>query len=369
MIFVARNDTSVIGRWWWTVDRWMLAAVLIIMAIGVMLTMTASPAVAERIHVDGFYFVRHQIMYLVPAIGILFSVSLLNPMQVRRLAAIVFILSIIAVMLTIFIGVEIKGARRWLSLGFISLQPSEFLKPSFFVVSAWLFAEQRNANGQFKGDRVSICLLGIILSLLLLQPDLGMSTLVSVVWFGQFFLAGLPFVWVILFMVLGVGGLFGAYATFDHVKSRIDRFLDPSTGDTYQVEKSLEAFMSGGVMGRGPGEGVVKNSIPDVHADFIFAVVGEELGLFAALLIIGFFAFIVVRGYNRLLKENDLFIVLAAAALIAQFGLQALVNMGSTVQLIPAKGMTLPFISYGGSSLLSMAFGMGMVLALTRRKS
>lgn len=368
MIEVARTDKSTVGRWWWTIDRWMLGALLLTMAVGVFLTMTASPSVAERLNLSGFYFVQRQIIFLIPSLLIMIGISMLSPLAVRRLAMIVFLISFLMLIVTLFAGVEIKGARRWISLGFMSIQPSEFIKPSLFVVSAWLFAEQRR-TARFPGDFLSIGLVGIVALLLLLQPDLGMTSLIMIVWFGQFFLAGLPFFWVILFGVVGVGGLVGAYFTFPHVQSRVDRFLDPTSGDTYQVEKSLEAFTTGGIFGRGPGEGVIKNNIPDVHSDFIFAVAGEEFGLIASLLIVGLFAFVVMRSYSRLLNETNLFIVLAAGGLIAQFGLQALVNMGSTTQLIPAKGMTLPFISYGGSSLLSLSYGMGMVLALTRRRN
>jgi cell division protein FtsW len=203
----------------------------------------------------------------------------------------------------------------------------------------------------------------------MLQPDLGMTVVVSAMWFAQFFLAGLPIIWVVSFSIAGAVGLGGAYLTLPHVRERIDGFVDPATGDTYQVDRSLEAFMNGGLAGRGPGEGTVKDVLPDAHSDFIFAVAGEEFGLLLCLLLVALFAFIVLRGLSRLMHEQNLFVLLAAAGLLVTFGLQAAINMASALHLMPTKGMTLPFISYGGSSLLSLSLGMGMVLALTRRRA
>ncbi len=264
-------------------------------------------------------------------------------------------------------GVEIKGARRWIALPGLSLQPSEFVKPTFAVVSAWLFARYR-LRERFPGQWIAIALYALVVGLLIKQPDLGMAAVVSAVWFTQFFLAGLRLVWVALGMATGIAGLVGAYFALPHVASRIDRFLDPASGDSYQVDRSMDAFMNGGWWGRGPGEGTVKEYLPDAHADFVFAVAGEELGLVTCLIIVALFAFIVLRGFSRLLQENNLFVVLAATGLLVQFGLQAVVNMASSLQLMPPKGMTLPFLSYGGSSLLALGLGMGMALALTRRR-
>jgi cell division protein FtsW len=218
------------------------------------------------------------------------------------------------------------------------------------------------------GNVISIVLFLLIVALLMKQPDLGMTMVITAVWFCQFFLAGLPLILVLALGMLGITGLVGAYFLFPHVTSRIDRFLDPASGDNYQVERSLQAFANGGLGGTGPGQGTVKFHLPDAHADFIFAVAGEELGLFWSLLLVGLFAFVVLRGFSRLMHEPDLFVVLAAGGLLVQFGLQALIHMGSSVHLLPTKGMTLPFVSYGGSSLIALGFGMGMVLALTRRR-
>lgn len=368
MMTFDRTDQSIFGRWWWTVDRWQLTALAILMALGTVLITAASPPVAERIGInDTFYFVERHLMMLVPAVLLMTGVSLLSPRGVRRVALFVFVASLALVAATLVVGVEIKGARRWIHVPGLSLQPSEFVKPAFAVVAGWLFSLSRTSPG-FPGSLVSIALYGLTIALLLMQPDLGMAFVVSAVWFTQFFLAGLNIMLVVALAVLGIVGLIGAYFTFPHVTSRIDRFLDPHSGDTYQVSRSLEAFANGGLMGTGPGQGTVKFSLPDSHADFIFAVAGEELGLIFCLFLVAVFVFVVMRGFARVFNENNYFILLATAGLLVQFGLQAMINMGSSLHLMPTKGMTLPFISYGGSSLLALGFGMGMVLALTRKR-
>ncbi|HXP98041.1 MAG TPA: putative lipid II flippase FtsW [Telmatospirillum sp.] len=367
MILLGRTDTSVIGRWWWTVDRWTMAAVAALVAVGALLIMAASPAVAERIGADHFHFVRRQFVFLLPALLVIFSVSLLSPKNIRRLACLGFLGAVALMAMTLVSGQEIKGATRWVSLAGITIQPSEFVKPTFAVVAAWMFAEQRLSE-TFPGNMISLGLYLVVACLLLLQPDVGMTLVVSSVWFVEFFLAGLPLVWVLMGMVVGLGGLVGAYFTFSHVASRIDRFLDPTAGDSYQVTTALQAFHYGGFFGRGPGEGRVKAVLPDAHTDFIMAVAGEEFGLILCLAVVGIFAFVVLRGFARMLAEENLFVLLATSGLLVQFGLQAIINMASTLHLMPTKGMTLPFISYGGSSMLALALGMGMVLALTRKR-
>lgn len=367
MLTLARTDTSVIGRWWWTVDRWTIAALVVLVAIGAILIMAASPAVAERIGVDHFHFVRRQFIFLPPALLAIFVVSLLPPLWIRRLGSLGFVGSLVLMGLTLLTGEEIKGATRWVTLAGLSIQPSEFAKPTFAVIIAWMLSEQR-LKVDFPGRLIAIALYLVTAALLLLQPDVGMTLVISAVWFVEFFLAGLSVVWVLLFMVVGFSGLVGAYFTFAHVASRIDRFLDPSAGDGFQVATALQAFHSGGLLGRGPGEGRVKEILPDAHTDFIMAVAGEEFGLLLCLVVVGLFGFIVLRGFARTLATENLFVMLATSGLLAQFGLQALINLASTLHLMPTKGMTLPFISYGGSSMLALALGMGMVLALTRKR-
>ncbi len=369
----ARTDQSLVAQWWWTIDRWTLLALAALIGFGSLLVMAASPAVAERIHAggiahpDGLFFVKRYFAVLPLALATLFATSLQSPRMVRRIALVGFVISLILLVYTFVGGVEIKGARRWISLPGLSLQPSEFVKPTFAVVSAWLFAQYR-LRENFPGHWIAIALYLLVVGLLIKQPDLGMAAVVSAVWFTQFFLAGMRLYWVAVGMASGVAGLIGAYLTLPHVTSRVDRFLDPASGDSYQVDRSMEAFINGGLWGRGPGEGTVKESLPDAHADFVFAVAGEELGLIVCLVIIALFAFIVLRGFSRLLQETNLFVVLAATGPFVQFGLQAIINMASSLHLMPTKGMTLPFISYGGSSLLSLGLAMGMALALTRRR-
>jgi cell division protein FtsW len=311
-------------------------------------------------------FAKRQFVFLPMALAITLAISLASPRHVRRLALLVFVGSVVLLALTFVVGVEIKGARRWIAVpGLSSIQPSEFVKPSLAVISAWLLAQSR-AERRAPGYILSTLLVVLVLALLLMQPDLGMSIVIAAVWAAQLFVVGLP-MWVAGFgLVGGAGSLVGAYFVFSHVRSRFDRFLDPSSGDNYQVNTALEAFMNGSLFGRGPGEGTVKALLPDAHTDFVMAVCGEEFGLIVCLIIVALFAFVTLRTLQRASKETSLFITLAATGLGVQFGLQAAINMASTIQLIPAKGMTLPFISYGGSSALSMAIGVGMMLALTR---
>lgn len=363
----SRTDESFFGRWWWSVDRWMIAAIISITACGAILALAASPAVAERLELDTFFFARRHFTVLPIALMIMFSVSLLNRNGVRLLALICFGVSVLVMFYTLLNGTEIKGATRWVTIGGFSIQPSEFVKPSFAIVAAWIFSAWR-LKEDFPGYMVAVGLYLAVVALLLMQPDVGMAVLVSVVWGLQFFLAGLPMLLVLAIGVVFISGGFAAYFNFSHVHSRIDRFFDPAGSEAYQVARSLEAFRNGGVFGRGPGEGRIKEVLPDAHADFIFAVAGEEFGLVMTLLIVGLCLFVVLRGFASAFKENDLFVQLAVAGLLVQFALQAIINMASTLNLMPTKGMTLPLISYGGSSMLALAIGLGMVLALTRER-
>ncbi|NMG41495.1 putative lipid II flippase FtsW [Chelativorans sp. ZYF759] len=361
---VSRVDRSPMANWWWTVDRWFLAAFLCLMGLGAVLSFAASPAVAERIGLDSFHFVIRQLVFMIPAVLVLIGVSFLDRRNVRRLALAMLIVALAMMVAVLFVGAEIKGARRWLYLFGVSLQPSEYLKPAFVVISAWLFAEKAR-NPDIPGNLLALLLLAAVLALLVAQPDLGQTLLVTATWGAMFFMAGMPWLWIMLIGGIALGGAAMAYTVFPHVAGRIDRFIT-GEGDTYQVDMGREAFVRGGWFGQGPGEGSVKRILPDSHTDFIFAVAGEEFGLVACMIILGLFAFIVLRGLNASLRERDDFTRYSVAGLVVLFGLQAIINMGVNVQLLPAKGMTLPFISYGGSSLIAMAISMGMVLALTR---
>lgn len=367
MTTIHRTDTSLFGQWWWTIDRWTVFALATIIGIGAVMLLAASPPVAERIGLEPLHFVKRQMLVMPIAIGLMFFISLQPPRVIRRIALAVFVISVVMLALTFVMGAEVKGARRWISLPGTSIQPSEFVKPSFAVLTAWLLA-QGKARPSFPGGLVALTAFAVIVAMLLKQPDLGMAVVVAAVWFVQIFLAGLPIILVGVLAVLGAGGLFGAYLLLPHVTSRINRFLDPAAGDSYQIDRSIEAFANGGMFGRGPGEGTIKNWLPDAHADFVFAVAGEELGLIACLFIVLLFAVVVVRSMLRVTSEQSLFVILAAAGLATQLGLQAIINMASSLHLMPTKGMTLPFISYGGSSLLALGLGTGMLLALTRRR-
>jgi cell division protein FtsW len=367
MTTLARTDTSLFGRWWWTIDRWMLSAIIAIAAIGALLTLAASPAVAERIGFDTYHFVQRQFVFLPVSLVIMVLVSLMTPRGIRRLAVGCAGFALVGMIATLLFGVEIKGASRWIHLAGFSLQPSEFMKPAFAVIAAWLFAESRT-NANIPGNWIATGIFVVIAGLLLLQPDLGMTFVVGAIWAAEFFLAGLPLMWMVMLAAVFLAGLVGAYFTFSHVQTRIDDFINPASGGGYQVTRSLEAFRNGGLFGRGPGEGRVKEVLPDAHADFIFAVAGEEFGLILCMGILALFAFIVLRGFSRVLRDDDLFVLLAVAGLLVQFGLQVIINVASNMNMMPPKGMTLPFVSYGGSSTLALAIGMGMVLALTRKR-
>lgn len=364
----ARTDTSILGRWWWTVDRWLLATVLLLIVIGAILLMAAGPAAADRIHADAFLFVRKQFIILPFAIAVMLGISMMSPAAVRRIGAIGFIMFLALLMAAPFLGSEIKGATRWVYLGGLSIQPSEFIKPCFAVVIGWVFSA-RHTLPKFPGYPIAIGLWLMVISLLLIQPDVGQTILITAMWSAQFFLAGLHLFWVLLLVVIGLCGAVAAYFVFPHVHRRVDAFLSPDGSDTYQIAKAMQAFRDGGLFGRGPGEGTVKAALPDSHTDFIFAVAGEEFGLIVCLIVVGLFAFLVIRGMSRTLHENNLFVLIATGGLLVQFGLQALVNMASSLHLMPTKGMTLPFISYGGSSIMGLALGMGFILALTRKRS
>ncbi len=368
MIRLARTNRSHIAQWWWTVDKWTLFSLFSLMAIGGVLALAASPAVATRIHLPPFHFVYRQMFFFLPAIGTIVGVSLLNVRQVRRLAAVIFLVSFSLMILTLLIGPEVKGAHRWLQFGSISLQPSEFVKPSFIVLVAWMFAEAQRVPG-FPGTIVALTLYGMVVSVLAMQPDFGQLMLVTMVFGAIFFMTGLSWRWIGSLAMVAIVGALAAYTLSPHVTSRVDRFLNPDSGDTYQIDRALDAFHTGGLFGRGPGEGEVKRILPDAHTDFIFAVAAEEYGVLSGLIIIGVFSFIVLRTLRQAMNEQDMFIQFASCGLVALFGLQALINMAVNVNLIPSKGMTLPFISYGGSSLIALGLTMGMLLALTRRRA
>lgn len=366
MSHVSRADTSVFGRWWWTVDRTTIGIVLILMAIGALLSFSASPAMAEDLQLGAYYFVNRHLIFLVPAALIFFVLSLFSPVWIWRLSVLGVVIGLAGMATTLVYGSTIKGAERWIDLGLIKLQPSEFMKPAFFVVSAWLFALDRRMQTRWALP-VNFVLLVLILGLLTLQKDFGQSVLFAAIWGFQLFLGGYRMIWIVGLGGLGGAAGFAAYTFMPHVQSRIDGFITAG-GEQYQLKRAADAFNDGGWLGVGPGEGLVKDAIPDVHNDFIFSVLGEEFGLMACIGVLLIYTLLVLRGVALTARHDSLFTALAAAGLVSQLGLQALINMASTLALIPTKGMTLPFLSYGGSSLLSLAISMGIFLALTRRR-
>jgi cell division protein FtsW len=364
----ARSDRTRIGVWWWTMDRWLLGAVAVLMVLGVMMSFAASPAAAARMNVgDPFHFALRQCVFAAAGATILIGASLLDDRGVRRAAFFIYLAAIVIMAVLPFVGHSAKGATRWLDLGGFSLQPSEFMKPALIVLVAWMFAEAQKGQG-VPGVTIAFALYGISVALLLIQPDVGQTILISVAFGAAFWMAGVPISWVMGLGVFTVGGLMSTYFLFPHVASRVNRFINPEAADTHQVDRAAEAIAAGGFFGRGPGEGVMKRHVPDLHTDFIYSVAAEEYGLIFSLLLIGLFAFLVVRGLHRALKLSDPFQQVAAAGLFVLVGEQVLINVAVNLNLIPTKGMTLPFISYGGSSMLAICLTLGLALALTRSR-
>lgn len=363
----SRAQRTVFGEWWWTVDRPTLAALGALMLAGIILCLAASPPVAARIGLDPFHFVDRQVLFLIPAGVVLIATSFLSPRETRQVALVVFLVSLALVAATPHFGAEIKGARRWLVIFGVNVQPSEFLKPAFVVLIAWLFGESAK-RPEMPASLIALVLLVIVVALLVAQPDFGQTMLVALVWGALFYMAGMRFVWVLgLAMTAGIG-LLTAFYTVPHVAQRIHAFLDPASSDSFNVDIATESFIRGGWFGRGPGEGTIKRILPEGHTDFVFAVAAEEFGIVLCLILVALFAFIVIRALTKAMRNDDPFARFAAAGLAMLFGLQSTINMAVNLHLMPAKGMTLPFVSYGGSSLISLAYGMGMLVALTRER-
>lgn len=363
---VSRIERGAVASWFWTVDRFLLIAFVVLILLGFMLSFSASPAVAERIGLDSFHFVKRFAIFMVPAMVALVAISFLDARMVRR-AAILLLLGAVAMMvLTLFVGSEIKGSRRWLSIAGFTLQPSEFMKPAFVIICAWFFSE-RSRHPEIPGNLFAIILFGIVAALLVAQPDLGQTMLLTAVWGAMFFMAGMPWVWILALGGLAIVGFVMAYTIFPHVAGRIDRFLT-GEGDTFQVDTAREAIIRGDWFGRGPGEGTIKRILPDSHTDFIFSVAAEEFGILFCIALVSIFAFVVLRTLLHAARETDEFTRLAVSGLALLIGAQSMINIGVNLELLPAKGMTLPFISYGGSSMLAIAITVGFILALTRHR-
>ena len=365
----SRTDQSALAKWFWTVDRGLLAAALTLMGLGVALSFASSPAAinADQSITDPFHYAWRMLVWASMGLVMMLLTSLLSPRGVRRIAVLALLGAILVMMALPFIGNEVKGAARWINLGPFSLQPSEFAKPGLIVFAAWMFSEAQKGQG-VPGVSIAFGFWALTVGLLLIQPDIGQTLLVTTTFMAVFFMAGVPLKWVAVLAAAGMAGVVSLYFAFGHMRDRLSRFLSPESTDTHQIDRASEAIRAGGLVGRGVGEGVMKRHVPDLHTDFIYSVGAEEFGLMLSLTMIGLYAFIVVRGMKRAMKLNDSYEQTAAAGLFMLIGLQACINIAVNLNLIPTKGMTLPFISYGGSSMLAMGLTMGLALALTRRR-
>lgn len=363
-----RSDKTTVGQWWWTTDHWLLGAVFALITLGVLLSFGTSPAAAARMHYDDpFHFAVRQTVFGIGAGVLVIGVSMLSSRQIRRVAFFVFLAMIVLMAALPFLGHEAKGATRWIYVGGFTLQPSEFMKPALIVLVAWMFSEGQKGEG-VPGVFIAFCLYLLAVALLLKQPDLGQTILITIAFGAAFWMAGVPISWIMGLGVVAVLGLGSTYFLFPHVHARVDTFFSPDKADKHQISQASEAIAAGGLFGRGPGEGVMKRGVPDMHTDFAYSVLAEEYGLVFSLALIALFAFLVIRGLYKSLRLSDPFEQVAASGLFVIVGLQALINVAVNLNMIPTKGMTLPFISYGGSSMLAMGLTLGMALGLTRRR-
>ncbi|HEY0926897.1 putative peptidoglycan glycosyltransferase FtsW [Brevundimonas sp.] len=365
----SRNDQSLLAQWFWTMDRGLLAAALTLMGLGVALSFASSPAaiLADQSISDPFHYSWRMIVFATGGLTAMLTMSFLSPRGVRRIAVLALLGALCVMALLPFIGDTVKGAARWINLGPFSLQPSEFVKPSLIVFAAWMFSEAQKGQG-VPGVSIAFGVWALTVALLLIQPDIGQTLLITTTFMAVFFMAGVPLKWVMALAAAGAAGVVGLFFTFSHMRDRLSRFGSDDAGATYQIDRASEAIRAGGLVGRGVGEGVMKRSVPDLHTDFIYSVGAEEFGLVLSLTMIALYAFIVIRGMRRAMKLTDPFEQVAAAGLFMLIGLQACINIAVNLNLIPTKGMTLPFISYGGSSMLAMGLTMGFALSLTRRR-
>jgi cell division protein FtsW len=364
---VSRADRSRVAAWWFTVDHVLVGTILAIVAAGLVFSLAASPAVAIKKGLPTYYFVERHFLFSAVGVVVMLAISFFSPRGVRRLALLLFAISVAGMVAVHFVGPEIHGARRWLAIGGHSIQPSEFAKPAFVVISAWLLAES-DSRKDVPALSFAVILAVLLAALLLSEPDVGQTLLLTMVWGAVFFLSGQPLLGAGIVALCGAVGLGFAYMVFDHVRLRFDRFLAGTPAENSQIDRAIKSFSEGGFLGRGPGEGTIKTVLPDAHTDFIFAVVAEEFGIVACLALLGLFAFVVMRALVKAAQEPDAAIRLSVQGLALMFGLQALINMGVNVGLLPAKGITLPFVSAGGSSMLAVSITLGMLLALTRSR-
>ena len=364
---ITRSRKSHISDWWWTIDKVQLGSIVLLIIFGIVLNLAASPPIAEKLSLNQYYFVKRQFLFFILGILVMFFFSFLNLKNLRRLCLIIFITSLITIFFLNIFGTPIKGATRWLDLGIISVQPSEFAKPTFIVLISWFLSESIVKTVPSK--IISLMLYSLFAFGLILQPDIGQTILITLAASIIYFISGMPLIVGFIIFILSLIGIGLSYLYVDHFYQRLNIFFNPSLGDTYQIDTAYNAILQGGWFGVGPGEGVIKNILPDAHTDFIFAVAAEEFGLISCFIIISLFAFIVYRGLSRSLKQENLFAKIATIGLTSLICIQVGINIAVNLGIVPTKGMTLPFISYGGSSALSIAMTFGLILAFTRQKN
>ncbi|RYG62026.1 MAG: cell division protein FtsW [Alphaproteobacteria bacterium] len=364
---IYRQSRHPLVRWWWEMDRMAVAVIVVIMLCGAVAVTTASVAVAKTYNVGPYYFAVRHYLFLMMALGVMLGMTTLKPEGVKRIGMLLFAGAYLGVLMTFMIGTEVKGARRWIDIGGQSIQPTEFLKPALILVTAWLLAHA-DPRKQLRGYFASILLMMAVGLPVLAQPNFGMALAMGLVWFAQVFMAGLPLLWLAPVVAGGLCTVVGAYTLLPHVRDRLERFINPEASDTYQVDQANEAIMMGHLWGRGAGEGVVKHQLPDAHTDFIFAVLAEEFGIIVGIMVMGLFLTLVLRGFSRVLQQDDRFVLLSVGGLLTLVSIHVCVNIGVALHIVPTTGMTLPFISYGGSSTFAMALVLGFLLALLRKQ-
>ncbi len=364
---IYRQSRHPLVRWWWEMDRFSVVVLLLVMLMGALAVTTASVAVAKTYNVGPYYFAVRHYAFLLLAFGLMLGLTVLKPPGVKLAGLVLFGVALVGILLTFVIGVEVKGARRWIELAGQSIQPTELMKPALIVLTAWVLSARVTLR-RWQGFVVSLALMAAVGLPVLLQPNFGMLLAMGCVWLAQVFMAGLPLLWLVPLLGLGVVVMMGAYVAFPHIQDRLERFMNPEASDTYQIDQATEAIMSGHLWGRGAGEGVVKQTLPDAHTDFIFAVLVEEFGIILGLFLLLLFLLLVWRGFGKLLRQEDQFTLLAGGGLLTLVSLHVCVNLGVALHVLPTTGMTLPFVSYGGSSTLAMALVFGFLLALLRKR-
>ncbi|MDR3224638.1 MAG: putative lipid II flippase FtsW [Holosporales bacterium] len=360
--------SGVFRRWITSIDSVLLFSTFALIAVGLWISIASTPAVAIKLGFSPFHFVKRHVLIAPIAVAIVVFISFLQTRHIRRWAIVGYVGCLFLIVVSLFFGNEVKGARRWLNICGISLQPSEFLKPILSIMTAWFIAEQYR-DRKFPGIILSLVSIAIVTPLLLLQPDVGMAIIIVVSWVAQLFISGLSIFMIATFVLSSIGSLVGLYFAFPHFADRIDRFMvrDGDDVDLYQIQKSVDAFKSGGILGKGPGEGVIKTLVPDAHSDFVFSVIGEEFGFISCFVVILIFAVFISRALVKVADSPSIFKFSAVFGIVVQITMQTLINICTSLNIIPTKGMTLPFISYGGSSLLASAISVGIILALTKK--